>query len=312
VLAFPPARAGGVGKTLNGTDRKPLGAARALGELFRRRGQPPLTAEVLVGVILGPTVLGTYAPAIHQMIFPPDPVQQYMLETVSWIGVLFLLLSSGLDVDLSVAWKQRKSSLIIALSDIFLPLLTGFGLAMLIPDEQIVGDRRFLFAVFVGTALTISDLPIALRALNDTNILRSDLGLLILSALTINDIIGWVIFTVTLSLAAEVVGLGYVAGVFIGTIGFAAICLLPGRKAVSFVFNKVHSLNLPQPGTSLTMVVLLGTLCGLITQMMGIHASSPALWSPKTRRCPSASVRSSTRWSTRFSCRCFSSASGFA
>ena len=69
-----------------------LGLARGLGELFRRWKQPALTAEILVGIVLGPSILGRFFPSVHQAIFPPDPVQQNMIETVGWLGVLFLLL----------------------------------------------------------------------------------------------------------------------------------------------------------------------------------------------------------------------------
>lgn len=84
-----------------------LGLARGLGELFRRWKQPPLTAELLVGVLVGPTIFGRFMPAWHQAIFPADIIQQSMLETVAWIGVLFLLLEAGLEIDFASAWRQR-------------------------------------------------------------------------------------------------------------------------------------------------------------------------------------------------------------
>ncbi len=93
-----------------------LGLARGLGELFRRWKQPALTAEILVGIVLGPSILGRFFPSVHGVIFPPDPVQQNMIETVGWLGVLFLLLETGLEVDFSSAWRQRGDALKIALA----------------------------------------------------------------------------------------------------------------------------------------------------------------------------------------------------
>jgi Kef-type K+ transport system membrane component KefB len=80
-----------------------LGLARLLGELCREIGEPPLVGEIAAGVILGPTILGRFLPVIQRSIFPPDPVQQNMLQTVSWLGVMFLLLATGLEVDVSAA-----------------------------------------------------------------------------------------------------------------------------------------------------------------------------------------------------------------
>jgi len=251
-----------------------LGLARILGEMFRRWGQPVVVAELLVGIVFGPTVLGRVAPGIYAGIFPPhDAVQSTMIETVSWIGVLFLLLANGQDVDISVAWKQRKDSLTIALSDVIIPIILGMGAALLIPQRFLVeSQNRLLFAGFVGTALTISALPVALRAMHDLNILKSDMGLLIVSALTINDVLGWVLFTIILGLGTGKVNPFYIGGVLAATVGFAAFCLLIGRRLVDSALTKLKQTDLPQPGSSLTFAVLLGLACGAVTQLIGIHA----------------------------------------
>ena len=69
--------------------------ARGLGELFRRWKQPALTAELLVGIALGPTLLGRFWPGFHAALFPPDVIQQSMLETVAWLGCSFSCWTPG-------------------------------------------------------------------------------------------------------------------------------------------------------------------------------------------------------------------------
>ncbi len=95
-----------------------LGLARGLGEVFRRWRQPPLTAEILVGIFLGPTILGRYFPDLFTWLFPMDTIQVSMLETVAWLGVLFLLLETGLEIDFAGARRQRAEAVKIALADI--------------------------------------------------------------------------------------------------------------------------------------------------------------------------------------------------
>jgi len=274
-----------------------LGLARILGEIFNKWKQPPLTAEILIGIILGKTILGRFFPGLHQYIFPPDIVQQSMFETVAWLGVLFLLLEIGLEIDFSSAWRQRGDALKISLSDIAIPMTLAFISCVLLPDSYLVDpSKRIIFAVFMATALTISAMPITARALHDLKLSKTDLGYLIMSAFSVNDVLGWLIFTVVLGIFTQIkFNIGSAFFIFSLTISFAVLCLTIGRKFVDRFISKIHSQNLPEPATSLTFICLLAVLCGAITQRIGIHAlfgfflagimagSSPAL-SERTRQ----------------------------
>lgn len=248
--------------------------ARGLGEVFRRWKQPPLTAELLVGILLGPTLLGRFFPDFHAMLFPPDAIQQYMLETVAWLGVLFLLLETGLEIDFSIAWRQRGKALGIALSDIVVPMGIAFAAVFLIPDIHLVDpSRRIIFAFFMATVMAISAMPVAARCLHDLNLLKTDLGFLAMSALAVNDIIGWVLFAIILGVfTTQTVTVAPILKVFGGTIGFSVLVLTAGRRGSSRLFSEVKTRRFPEPGTSLTLTLLLGLLFGSITQKLGIHA----------------------------------------
>jgi Kef-type K+ transport system membrane component KefB/mannitol/fructose-specific phosphotransferase system IIA component (Ntr-type) len=251
-----------------------LGCARILGEVFRRFRQPPLAAEILVGILLGPTVFGRFMPGLQQALFPHDLVQQNMLETVGWLGILFFLLVSGLEIDFSSAWRQRGAALKIALADILIPMIVAFVPIFFLPDSYLVDPRaRIMFAMFMATVMTISALPIAARVLQDLAIYKTELGFLIMSALSVNDIIGWLIFTVILGFFTQA-NLEIVKIVFIlsATIGFAVFCLTLGRTLTNAIISRIKNLKIPEPGMSLTFICLLGLLCGAITQKIGIHA----------------------------------------
>ena len=145
-----------------------LGFARFWGEVFPRFRQPALTAEILVGVCFGPTILGRFFPQIHGFIFPNDPVQQHMFETVAWLGAFFFLLETGLEIDFSSAWRHRGDALKIALTDIVVPMVLGFACAWFLPNSYLVSlDYKLMFCFFMATVLTISAMPITARALHD-------------------------------------------------------------------------------------------------------------------------------------------------
>ena len=251
-----------------------LGMSKFLGEIFRRCHQPPLTAELLVGMILGPTVLGRCFPSLHQTLFPNDAIQQTMLQTVAWFGVLFLLLETGIEIDFSSAWRQRGEALKIALSDIVVPMAMGLIVFYFLPNHYLpFPEQRTIFILFMATTLTISAMPITARALHDLKMSKTDLGFLIMSALSVNDIIGWVIFSLVLGLLAHTnTGPGSVMMMSILTVGFTFCCLRYGRHFADITMTKMREKRMPEPGSSLTFICLLGMLCGAIMHKIGTHA----------------------------------------
>lgn len=251
-----------------------LGLSRGLGLIFARYGQPALTAEILVGVLLGPTILGRSFPALHAMLFPDDPTQHAMLESIAWLGILFFLLVSGLDTDLSSAWRQKKDALLISMADLVLPMLIAFVPVLFLPSHYLVHpDQRVIFALFIATILTISALPVTARALQDLNIYKTDVGLLIICALTINDITGWVVFAIILGTTTDQgMSAAEILAVLFATLIFATFFLTIGRKLTHKAIALMHRLKMPEPGSSLSFISCLGLLGGAITLKIGIHA----------------------------------------
>ncbi len=251
-----------------------LGLARLLGEFFRKWKQPSLTAEIIVGVMLGPTVFGRLFPNLYKIIFPLDITQQNMLETVAWLGLLFLLLETGLKMDFSSAWRHRGRALMIAITDIIVPMLIGFSLTLLLPAKYLVNpQQRLTFALFMATAMTISAMPITTRVLNDLNLIKTDIGYLIMSALSVNEVIGWLIFTLILGLFIHIEAqVSRVLFIFLVSIGFIIFCLSAGKRLANLIISKIKDYHMPEPAASLTFICLLGFLCGAIFQKFGIHA----------------------------------------
>lgn len=251
-----------------------LGLSRLAGELFRRWGQPAITAEILVGIFLGPTVFGRLAPDLHGALFPLDQTQQTMLDTLAWLGILLFLLRSGLDTNLATAWRQRTQALVVSFSDLIIPMVVAFVPCLFLPARYLgEGASLVAFCLFIATIMTISALPVTARLLQDLRVYRTDMGLLIMSALTINDVAGWVVFALILSFyTGSAAGVGSVLTILVGTLAFAAACLLLGPRLFDRVLARMKRLNVPEPGGSLTVVCLVGLLCGAATTAIGIHA----------------------------------------
>jgi len=250
-----------------------LGFCSLLREAFRKWKQPALVAEIIVGIILGPTIFGRFLPHFYQAIFPADILQQNMFLTVTWLGIFLFLLEVGLEVDFSSLWKLKRSAFMIALSQVALPMVIAFFPALLLPDQYLPSpNHRLIFAIFVATAMSISAMPVAARALQDAGILTKPIGALIMAAVSINDIIGWLVFTLILGVFAQGnLNLWKTVIVLSATTGFTVFCLTVGRSCVSKVLSEIRVKKLPET-LPLTFICLMGALCGAVTQKIGMHA----------------------------------------
>ncbi len=251
-----------------------LALARGFGELLRRWGHPPLVGEILIGVLLGPTILGRAFPELQGAIFPDDEIQQAMLRTVSEFGVLFLLLETGLEVDVSAAWRQRGPALRVGIIGVLVPLALGFVLSLGLPDRYLADpEQRMSFALFLGTTMAISAMVIIARVLHDLDLVKTDLGLVTLCGYAVNDILAWVIFSLVLAGATQVdLNVGSVVLLLVFTLTFTLGSLTLGLRAVDRSIGYIRDQRPDNPGAVLSFVCCLGLACGAITSAMGLTA----------------------------------------
>src|SRR6185295_10211220 len=106
---------------------------RLLGELMLRIGQPSIIGQLLAGILLGPTVFGALWPQAHDLIFPHDAMQKGMITAVAQLGVLLLLLLTGMETDLRLVRRARTTAFAVSLTGIALPFACGFALGQLLP-----------------------------------------------------------------------------------------------------------------------------------------------------------------------------------
>ena len=227
----------------------------------------------MTGIILGPTILGNISPAIFRWLFPTATPQPQMLEIMAWMGVLLLLLVAGMEIDISVVWRQGRPAIATSIMGIIVPFSSGFILALIMPRSYLVNpEHRLLFSLFLGTALSISALPVIVRILMDLDLLKTDLGMITVAAALFNDLVGWIIFSIILGLmsgvGASLTGLTEIASL---TLGFALFCFTIGRWAIDKILDWAQII-LPWPTGVLTLALGVTLLCSAITQWIGIHA----------------------------------------
>jgi len=255
-----------------------LGLARALGELFRKFHQPPLVGEILAGILLGQTVLGHLAPDLFLSLFPTDERQVAMFDVAAQIGILFLLLVVGLEINVASAWKMRNQTFVVALTGVVVPLALGSGVAWVMFDQwsEVPDTPRLAFALLVGAGVAITAITVVARLLFDLKIIKSDLGLFLVSAMALNELLGWAVLAIVLGLAgAGAAGESPALSGLLGTLGgvllFGAFALTLGRSLTTRAILWMEEKELPSPAAPLSLVVCLGLLGGIITAALGVH-----------------------------------------
>ncbi len=250
-----------------------LTAARVLGEVARRLGFPLIFGELASGIFLGPTVFGRISPAGQHALFPAG-VPANMLAGYTNVGVVLLLTVAGLEVNLGIVRRRGRSALFTSLMGIAMPLAGGVLLGILLPDSDLMRpDRRMLFALFMGVALSISALPVIAKTLLDLGLFKTDVGLLVMAAAMIDDLAGWLAFSVLLGPmqggALSVAAVGRSVSL---TIGFVVVALLLARPLLGRLVGHLQANHHNGPRRVLSLIVLLALFGASFTQWIGVHA----------------------------------------
>jgi Kef-type K+ transport system membrane component KefB/nucleotide-binding universal stress UspA family protein len=250
-----------------------LFASRVLGELMRRLNQPPVIGELLAGVVLGPSLFGWFFPAAYTTIFPASQLQADLLSAISWLGVLFLLVVTGLETDLNLILHKGKTALMVSMGGIVIPFISGFGLGQVLPDSFLANPSgRLVFSLFIATAMSISAIPVIAKVLMDLNLIRRDIGQLTLAAGMTDDTIGWILLSVVAGLAS---GGAFNPGKLLSTILAALIFLgfsfTIGRAAIAFILRWVDD-QIGGAAASLSTVLILALGAAAFTHYLGLEA----------------------------------------
>lgn len=250
-----------------------LVTARVMGRLMQRIGQPAVVGELAAGLILGPSLLGRVAPDVTDWLFPADDVQTAMLFTVGWIGVLLLLVATGFETDLGLIRRLGRAATLVSAGSLIVPAAAGFAVGWLIPTSFVGGDtERYIFALFIAAALSISSLPVIAKILSEMGLMRRNFGQLTLAAGMANDVIGWIGLGFIAGLAqAGGVKLDKLAFTVIGLTVFFVLAFTVGQRLVDASLRRVRA-NGDSALSGLTVVLVTALSFGVITQWLHVEA----------------------------------------
>jgi len=241
--------------------------------VMRSFGQPAVIGEIAAGVLLGPSVLGHLAPGLHDWLFPDDPLQRSLLAGPAWIGVFLLLIVTGLETDLALIRRLGRATARVALGSLVLPVLAGVGLGVALPAAFVgEGTEREVFALFMGTALGISALPVIATILSDLDLMRRNVAQVLLAAAMADDIAGWILLGMVAGLAQSgSLDAARLAFTIAGLVMFLGLAFTLGQRAVDALLRAVTLRRWGLSG-SLTAVLLVALASGATTHAIGLEA----------------------------------------
>ena len=249
-----------------------LVAGWLMGEGMLRIGQPAIMGQLLAGILLGPSLFGAVSPNVQHLLFPPGAAQKAMLDAVSQLGIMLLLLLTGMEMDLALIAKMRRAAASISVAGIAVPFLAGVMLGEFLPDSLLPRpELRLITSLFLGTALSISSVKIVAAVVRDMGFMRRRVGQLIVASAIVDDTIGWIVIAVIFGLALHggVQPLSILTSIA-GTLLFLGLSLTIGQRVVSIAIRWANDLAVSDFPVITAILVITGCMA-LITFAIGVH-----------------------------------------
>lgn len=245
-------------------------SAKIISHLLSRFQFPSVAGELLTGVLLGPTILGMVYPNLVTSVFPKTGTLALLLEVIFSLSMIILIFEAGLEIDVLKILQNKKSSFYTAILGLLVPFGAGFVLIYFYPHlllNNIDLQSTVSTASVVGIALSISALPVLVRILNQLNLINHHIGIVIMSAAFITDIVAWLAFSILIRLHNHADLHTCIYG-FIALLVFITMMLTLGRHLLGkYLFSRMIN-----PANTLAIALGIALICASITEYFGFHA----------------------------------------
>src|SRR5579884_1882038 len=241
-----------------------LVVVQLFGSASRYIGQQWVIGEILAGLALGPSLFGALWPHLSLQLFPADTVP--VLQVLGEIGLMLYMFSLGVRLDTRSMLQQSRAAMLVSLSGILLPLISGMVLGFyLYPAFAGAKATPQSFMLLVGTAMAITAFPVLARLLAEKKMLGTKIGMLALTCASVDDVIAWcllalVVATINAQASSAIFSVGF-------TLLFIGAMLLIVRPLFGYAERHIQS---EQWLIMLSIAILL--LSAYITNLIGIHS----------------------------------------
>jgi Kef-type K+ transport system membrane component KefB len=252
-----------------------LVAARLVGSLVVRLGQPQVVGEMLAGIALGPSVLGAQAPKVAAVLFPAASLG--FVNALSQIGLLVFMYLVGLELDTKIVRERGRAAVIISHASIVAPFLLGATLAIALYPRLAGARVSFIgFALFMGAAMSVTAFPVLARILAERRLTRTPIGALAIACAAIDDVTAWCMLAAVVVIVRATGGGTTGAGLSLwvtlgGSAVFVVVMLTAGKRGLRTLETR-YAAGGRVTQDMIAVLVLVMLASAWMTERLGIHA----------------------------------------
>jgi Kef-type K+ transport system membrane component KefB len=244
--------------------------AQVIGQVAERIGQPRVMGEIVGGILLGPSLLGSVLPQLSQWLFAP--AVQSQLTLLSQLGLVLFMFLIGLEMNPRLLAGRIPLASRISLVGIAVPLVLGIALAGLLERWQpalLPHHQSIAGALFLGTAMAITAFPVLARILNERQLIGQPIGAVAISAAAFDDVVGWTLLAVVTAISRSG-SLLSALGTLVGTALYAVVLLLASAPLRRLLEQRQRQGRAPRELMQ-TLLFCGAVFSGVITEMLGVH-----------------------------------------
>lgn len=252
-------------------------ACRVVGAIAARFGQPQVVAEMITGVLLGPSLFGALAPEWQQWLFPWDKTQKLRdtscyLFPASQLGLALYMFIVGMEFRVDIVQKRLKSSVAVSVAGMATPFILGAGLAWVFYHYTDLFPKKTSLmeaALFLGASMCITAFPMLARIIHFKGLAGTTMGTVAIGAGAIDDATAWILLAVVLASFDDNLG-GAVYNIA-GAIGYVTVTYLIIRPLL-LKCSRLLIQNDKLTDAGLVVGIAMMSLGAWFTDMIGLHA----------------------------------------